>query len=167
MFLIEKETQVCHFQIFLAIWKNICQRKLFIWYHRYQNNSFLGLFCAQSNHWTKDEEEVSYMFMLFGFMFPIIFVMVFGMIIFQFVELIQTREELKGALLDSPNGSIVRPAELHSPSAEKTARPRMFRHFVPSRELHSLAPLMRLSLVDLPSANSIKCCSPPASKNTA
>ena len=47
----------------------------------------------------------------------------------------------------------VRPAELHSPSAEKTARPRMFRHFVPSRELHSLATLVRLSLVDLPSAN--------------
>ena len=46
---------------------------------------------------------------------------------------------------------------------KKTARPRMFRHFVPSRELHSLAPLMRLSLVDLPSANSIKCCSPAAS----
>ena len=39
----------------------------------------------------------------------------------------------------------------------------MFRHFVPSRELHSLATLARLSLVDLPSANSIKCCSPPAS----
>ena len=57
----------------------------------------------------------------------------------------------------------VRPAELHSPSAEKTARPRMFRHFVPSRELHSLATLVRLSLVDLPSANSMKCCSPPAS----
>ena len=38
----------------------------------------------------------------------------------------------------------------------------MFRHFVPSRELHSLATLVRLSLVDLPSANSIKCCSPPA-----
>ena len=29
----------------------------------------------------------------------------------------------------------------------------MFRHFVPSRELHSLATLVRLSLVDLPSAN--------------
>ena len=57
----------------------------------------------------------------------------------------------------------VRPAELHSPSAETTARPRMFRHFVPSRELHSLAPLMRLSPVYLPSANSMKCCSPPAS----
>ena len=41
---------------------------------------------------------------------------------------------------------------------KKTARPRMFRHFVPSRELHSL--------VDLPSANSIKCCSPPASLKT-
>ena len=39
----------------------------------------------------------------------------------------------------------------------------MFRHFVPSRELHSLATLVRLSLVDLPSANSMKCCSPPAS----
>ena len=38
----------------------------------------------------------------------------------------------------------------------------MFRHFVPSRELHSLATLVRLSLVDLPSANSMKCCSPPA-----
>ena len=47
----------------------------------------------------------------------------------------------------------VRPAELHSPSAEKTSRPRMFRHFVPSRDLHSLATLVRLSLVDLPSAN--------------
>ena len=39
----------------------------------------------------------------------------------------------------------------------------MLRHFVPSRELHSLATLASLSLVDLPSANSIKCCSPPAS----
>ena len=29
----------------------------------------------------------------------------------------------------------------------------MFRHFVPSRELHSLATLVRLSLVDLLSAN--------------
>ena len=36
---------------------------------------------------------------------------------------------------------------------KKTARPRMLRHFVPSRWLHPLAPLMRLSLVDLPSAN--------------
>ena len=48
------------------------------------------MFCAQSNHWTKDEEEVSYMFMLFEFMFPIIFIMVFGMIIFQFVTGIGT-----------------------------------------------------------------------------
>ena len=48
------------------------------------------MFYAQSNHWTKDEEEVSYMFMLFEFMFPIIFVMVFGMIIFQFVTGIGT-----------------------------------------------------------------------------
>ena len=39
----------------------------------------------------------------------------------------------------------------------------MFRHFVPSRWLHPLAPLKRLSPVDLPSANSMKCCSPPAS----
>ena len=30
------------FKFFLAICKNIFQRKLFIWYHRYQNNSFLG-----------------------------------------------------------------------------------------------------------------------------
>ncbi len=29
----------------------------------------------------------------------------------------------------------------------------MFRHDLPSRELHSLATLVRLSLVDLPSAN--------------
>ena len=36
---------------------------------------------------------------------------------------------------------------------KKTARPGMLRHFVPSRGLHPLAPLMRLSLVDLPSAN--------------
>ena len=48
------------------------------------------MFCAQSDPWTKDEEEVSYMFMLFEFMFPIIFVMVFGMIIFQFVTGIGT-----------------------------------------------------------------------------
>ena len=39
----------------------------------------------------------------------------------------------------------------------------MLRHFVPSRWLHPLAPLMQLSTVDLPSANSMKCCSPPAS----
>lgn len=31
------------------------------------------MFCAQSNHWTKDEEEVSYMFMLFEFMFHVTF----------------------------------------------------------------------------------------------
>ena len=31
------------FKFFLAICKNICQRKLFIWYHRCQNNSFLGV----------------------------------------------------------------------------------------------------------------------------
>lgn len=48
------------------------------------------MFCAQSDPWTKDEEEVSYMFMLFEFMFPIIFVMVFGMIIFQFATGIGT-----------------------------------------------------------------------------
>ena len=46
---------------------------------------------------------------------------------------------------------------------KKTARPRMLRHFVPSRWLHPLAPQKRLSPVDLPSANSMKCCSPPAS----
>ena len=57
----------------------------------------------------------------------------------------------------------MRPAELHSRSAEKTARPRMFRHDLPSRWLHPLATLVRLSLVDLLAANSIKCCSPPAS----
>ena len=36
---------------------------------------------------------------------------------------------------------------------KKTARPSMFRHFVPSRWLHPLATLVRLSPVDLPSAN--------------
>ena len=40
---------------------------------------------------------------------------------------------------------------------------KMLRHFVPSRWLHPLATLVRLSPVDLPSANSMKCCSPPAS----
>ena len=41
----------------------------------------------------------------------------------------------------------------------------MFRYLVPPKELHSLAMLARLSLVDLPFANSIKRCSPPASLN--
>ena len=35
----------------------------------------------------------------------------------QFVGLLKTLSERKGELLYSPNGSIVRPAELHSPSA--------------------------------------------------
>ena len=39
----------------------------------------------------------------------------------------------------------------------------MFRHFVPSKELHFLVTLVHPSLVDLPSANSMKCCSPPVS----
>ena len=39
----------------------------------------------------------------------------------------------------------------------------MFRHFVPSKELHFLVTLVHLSLVDLLAANSMKCCSPPAS----
>ena len=39
----------------------------------------------------------------------------------------------------------------------------MLRHFVPSRWLHPLATFVRLSPVDLPSANSMKCCSPPVS----
>ena len=38
---------------------------------------------------------------------------------FQVVELIKSLQELKGALLYSPSGSIVRTAELHSLSAEK------------------------------------------------
>jgi len=38
---------------------------------------------------------------------------------FKFVELIKSLYERKGALLYSPIGSIVRPAELHSPSAEE------------------------------------------------
>lgn len=46
---------------------------------------------------------------------------------------------------------------------KKTARPRMFRHFVPSRELHSLATLVRLSLEDLPSADGFENRPPPAS----
>ena len=64
----------------------------------------------------------------------------------------KTREELQAEIEDGKKK--IRQFE----NQEK-----MLRHFVPSRELHSLAPLMRLSLVDLPSANSIKCCSPPAS----
>ena len=47
----------------------------------------------------------------------------------------------------------MRPGLLHSRSAEKTARPGMFRHDLPSRWLHPLAPLKRLSPVGLPSAN--------------
>ena len=39
----------------------------------------------------------------------------------------------------------------------------MFRHFVPSRWLHPLAPLMRLSPVDLPSADGFENRPPPAS----
>ena len=38
----------------------------------------------------------------------------------------------------------------------------MFRYLVPPKDLHDLAMLARLSLVDLPFASSIKCCSPPA-----
>ena len=38
-----------------------------------------------------------------------------------------------------------------------------FRHFVPSRWLHPLAPLMRLSPVDLPSADGFENRPPPAS----
>ena len=68
-----------------------------------------------------------------------------------------------GALLYSPIGSMCVLRSFIPSQQKKTARPRMFRHFVPSRELHSLATLVRLSLVDLPSANSMKCCSPPAS----
>ena len=37
----------------------------------------------------------------------------------KFVELIKSPQELKGALLYAPVESIVRPAELHSRSAEK------------------------------------------------
>ena len=65
------------------------------------------MFYAQSNPWTKDEEEVSYMFMLFEFMFPIIFVMVFGMIIFQFVTGIGTWHKNNHSPRLSVNATIV------------------------------------------------------------
>ena len=39
---------------------------------------------------------------------------------------------------------------------KKTARPRMFRHNLPSRKPHPLAPLMRLSPVDSPASLNIK-----------
>ena len=47
----------------------------------------------------------------------------------------------------------VLPLEFIPGQQKKTARPRMLRHFAPSRELHSLTTLKRLSLVDLPSEN--------------
>ena len=65
------------------------------------------MFCAQSDPWTKDEEEVSYMFMLFEFMFPIIFVIVFGMIIFQFVTGIGTWHKNNQSPRLSVNATIV------------------------------------------------------------
>ena len=37
-----KKCRLVIIKFILAILKNICQRKLFIWYHMYQNNSFLG-----------------------------------------------------------------------------------------------------------------------------
>ena len=65
------------------------------------------MFCAQSDPWTKDEEEVSYMFMMFEFMFPIIFVMVFGMIIFQFATGIATWHKNNQSPRLSVNATIV------------------------------------------------------------
>ena len=65
------------------------------------------MFCAQSDPWTKDEEEVSYMFMMFEFMFPIIFVMVFGMIIFQFATGIGTWHKNNHSPRLSVNATIV------------------------------------------------------------
>ena len=65
------------------------------------------MFCAQSDPWTKDEEEVSYMFMMFEFMFPIIFVMVFGMIIFQFATGIGTWHKNNQSPRLSVNATIV------------------------------------------------------------
>ena len=65
------------------------------------------MFCAQSDPWTKDEEEVSCMFMMFEFMFPIIFVMVFGMIIFQFATGIGTWHKNNQSPRLSVNATIV------------------------------------------------------------
>ena len=61
------------------------------------------MFCAQSDPWTKDEEEVSYMFMMFEFMFPIIFVM----IIFQFATGIGTWHKNNHSPRLSVNATIV------------------------------------------------------------
>ena len=58
-----------------------------------------------------------------------------------------------GALLYSPIGSMCVLGRFIPGQQKKTARPRMLRHDLPSRWLHPLAPLKRLSLVDLPSAN--------------
>lgn len=58
-------------------------------------------------------------------------------------------EYSNGALLYSPIGSIARPAELHSPSAERNC----LTENVTARWLHPLAPLRRLSHVDLLAAN--------------
>ncbi len=48
------------FKFFLAILKNIFQRKLFIWYHMYQNNSFLGymVFSFSQLYYTISGEEL-------------------------------------------------------------------------------------------------------------
>ena len=57
----------------------------------------------------------------------------------------------------------MRPAELHSPSAEENCMTENVASLRSVQGAAHLATLARLSLVDLPSANSIKCCSPPAS----
>ena len=62
-----------------------------------------------------------------------------------------------------PNLHAVRPVLCPALWQPHTQFAFCFRHFVSTRWLHPLAPLMRLSPVDLPSANSMKCCSPPAS----
>ena len=72
---------------------------------------------------------------------------------FEFVGLLYNPLGTKSALVHSPIGSIVRPEELHSPSAEENclsdnvASLRSFKVATP------LAPLKRLSPVDLQPAN--------------
>ena len=63
----------------------------------------------------------------------------------------------------SPIGSMCVLRSFIPSQQKKTARPRMFRHFVPSRWLHPLAPLMRLSPVYFLSADGFKNRPPPAS----
>ena len=55
---------------------------------------------------------------------------------FQFIELIKSLYERKGAFLYSPIGSMCVLRSFIPGQQKKTARPGLLRHFVPSRWLH-------------------------------